>query len=266
MFIENNDNFIINDNIKTQSYISLCINECKNNYLKLFACNDIMELINKLEKLDYDTDSVCARKMKKVGGWKCSDCEKNANAILCQQCWSKVKDKHLNHDIIYNSSTNGTCDCGDPNTLEESLFCPNHKGPLTKEKEIQNYIHKFFPNELIESFEKCTENLIKTLSSYIIDNIENNIIDNNFKDNMEDFVGLIYYVSNNKALMHILSKIFLKNYKIKTKHNCLLINNNEIKFIKSNKEHDCLCPFIRNLMSAWINENQDILYRFFIKL
>ena len=257
--IEDHENSLIsNKNIHFEIYS--CIKVYKNNCLNLFSCKDEIELINKIKKLDYNSDSVCARKMKKIGGWKCSDCEKNANSILCQQCWSKVKDKHLNHDIIYNSSTNGTCDCGDPNTIEESLFCPYHKGPLTKEEDIQKYINKYFSQELNQSFEKYTDKLLKLISQYIIDNIENNTIDIDFKDNIDYFIQFINLLSENKALMHILSKLFLKNYKIKTKHNCLFIN----KFIKKNEDHICFCPFIRILMSGWVNDNQDILFKFLL--
>ena len=255
------NSLITNKNINFEIF---CIKVYKNNCLNLFSCNDEKELINKIKKLDYNSDSVCARKMKNVGGWKCSDCEKNSNSILCQQCWSKVKNKHLNHEIIYNSSTNGTCDCGDPNTVGESLFCPYHKGPLTKEEDIQIYIKKYFSQELIQSFEKYTEKLLKVIAPYIINNIENYTIDIDFKGNIKIFLLFINSLSDNKALMHILSKLFLKNYKIKTKHNCLFINKNEMKFIKKNEEHFCTCPFIRILMSVWTNDNQDILFKFLL--
>ena len=236
---------------------------CK--YLILFSCQNINELITKLKKLDYDTRSVCARKMLKIGGWKCSDCEKNANSILCQQCWRKVRNKHLKHNILYNISTNGTCDCGDPNILTESLFCPNHKGPLTKEIDIQNNINKCFSPEFIQSFENITKELIiEIVIPYIINIIKNN----DFRKNIKYFIDIINVLSHNKALMHIISKIFLTNYKFKTKHNCLLINDNEIKFIKNNEEHDCCCPIIRIIMAAWtdVNQenNQDILYKYLL--
>ena len=233
-------------------------------YLKLFSCDNKKDLIIKLKKLNHDAGSVCARKMIKIGGWKCVDCEKNSNAILCHQCWSKIKDKHLNHNIKYHSSTNGTCDCGDPNTLEKSLFCPCHKGPLTNEKEVENYINKFFSQDLVQSFQNITENLLEKMIPYIIDNIENNKKDENFKNNMNVFIELLDSLSYNNALMHILSKNFLKNYKIKVKHNCLMISDNSIQFIKTNEEHECCCPIIRILMDSWHNDNQDILFRFLL--
>ena len=264
-FLFNNNN--CNDsNDFYELKIQLILKESFDNYLKLFSCNNSKVLSAKLKELNQEAGSVCAGKMIKIGGWKCSDCEKNANAIICHECWKQIKDKHLSHDIKYNGSTNGTCDCGDLNTVEASLFCPNHKGPLTKEEDIQNYINKNIPPELIQSFEKYTEDLIKNILPYIADSIEKKKIDDlYFKENMKEFINQIEVLSNNNALMHILSKIFLKNYKIKTTHNCLLINDNEIKFIiKSNEVHNCVCPLIRYLMEGWVDNNQDVLYRFLL--
>lgn len=237
---------------------------CYNNILELFQCGNGTELINKLKELDYDSGSVCARKMIKIGGWKCSNCEKNGNAILCQQCWSKVRDKHLDHEILFNSTTNGTCDCGDPNTLESSLFCPQHKGPLTKEEDIQKYIIKNFSQDLIQKFEKYIEDFYDKFVPYLVKVIEKKQIYFYFENSMMFYVELINVLSNNIAILHILSKIFLKNYKYKTKHYCLLIKDNEIELIKNKEEHDCCCPLIRILMEAWGDQNQDVLYRFLL--
>ena len=240
------------------------LKQINNKYLQLFSCTNKDDLVLTLKKLNHDAGSVCARKMIKIGGWKCVDCEKNSNAILCHQCWSKIKDKHLNHDINFHSSTNGTCDCGDPNTLQNSLFCPNHKGPLTNEKEVEKYINKFFSQDLVQSFQTITENLLEKMIPYIVDNIENKIKDKNFISTMNQFLEMIDMLSINTALMHILSKIFLKNFKIKVKHNCLMISDNEIKFIKTNEEHECCCPIIRFLMASWCYTNQDVLFRFLL--
>ena len=271
--IEDNNNDDINtqnmeleeeEDLDIDSKIASQFKDCYYEILKLFSCSNGTELINKLKGLEYEAGSVCARKMIKIGGWKCTDCEKNANSIVCQQCWSKVKDKHKDHDIKFNISTNGTCDCGDPNTLSSSLFCPKHKGPLTKEEDIQNYINKNFSKELIQSFEKSIEKFFDNLLPYIVDNIENKKNNPGFRNNMIFYVELINVLTNNSAIMHILSKIFLKNYKYKTKHFCLLFNDNEIKLIKNKEEHDCCCPLIRLLMSAWGGENQDVLFRFLL--
>ena len=263
----------INDNIfyKNVEFSSM-IDEFSCKYLSLFSCKNNKELINRLRMLDSETGSVCARKMSKVGGWRCSDCGKTANFILCHQCWSKIKDKHLEHNIMYNSSTNGTCDCGDPNFLDESLFCPEHKGPLTKEKDIQDYINKCFDPVFIQTFEKLTEELIEKIILYIINNNKKTTV---FRTNIQNFLELLNVLSYNKGLMHIISKILLKNYKYRTNHYCLLINDNEFKFIKNNEEHECLCPIIRHIMTGWVhnddgeedsqyNNNQDILYRFLL--
>ena len=245
-------------NNSSEEEIEFVMEQSWDYYLQLFSCVSVDELISHLKKLDHDAGSVCARKMIRIGGWKCSNCEKNGNAIICHQCWSKIKEKHEKHNIKYNCSTNGTCDCGDLNTVNESLICPQHKGPLKKEEDIQNYINKCFNPKLLQSLEKYTEDLIQKLLS-----LNHNI--NSMRDVTEQLIGLIDVLSNNNAIIHVLSKIFLKNFKIKTKHNCLLINDNEIKLItKDNEIHDCVCPFIRHLMESWIDGNQDIIYRFLL--
>jgi len=270
-----NDNFEFNDIESPEREMEIednnmdgqimdLIKNCYNNILELFQCGNGTELINKLKELDYDSGSVCARKMIKIGGWKCSNCEKNGNAILCQQCWSKVREKHLGHEILFNATTNGTCDCGDPNTLESSLFCPQHKGPLTNEEDIQKYIIKNFSKDLIQTFEKYIEDFYDKFVPYLVKVIENKQISFGFSNNMIFYVELINVLSNNNAILHILSKIFLKNYKYKTKHYCLLVKDNEIELIKNKEEHDCCCPLIRILMEAWGDQNQDVLYRFLL--
>ena len=273
--MEDNLNKISENTFNKGNEFTMMIDEYTNKYLSLFSCKSKEELMDKLKKLDCDTGSVCARKMIKIGGWKCSDCGKNANILLCQQCWSKIKDKHLSHNIIYNSSANGTCDCGDPNFVNESLFCQEHKGPLTKDKDIQDYINKCFTPDIIQTFEKLTEELFEKIILYIINNPEKT---RNLRNNIQYYLQLLYVLSCNKGLMHVISKILLKNYKYRTNHFCLLVNDNEYKFIKNNEEHDCCCPIIRHIMTGWIynddedeyeiqvnkNKNQDILYRFLL--
>ena len=78
------------------------IKETHNKILKLFSCSNDKDLIKQLEKLgsNQHIDNICGVEIEKVDGWKCLDCEKNPNSILCHNFWSKVKDKHINHNIL----------------------------------------------------------------------------------------------------------------------------------------------------------------------
>ena len=265
----NTNDYNFNDNINEKNNETESLNTSEvtsiqqfwDEYLKLFSCENKEELIDKLKELDHDAESICARVLDNEGGWKCSDCEKNDNSIICHQCWSKIKSKHENHNIKYHYLVKGTCDCGDLNTVEETLFCPQHKGPLTKEEDILKFINKSFTPEFIQNFEKITEHLILVFLFYINGQDQNADI----STEIENFINIIDVLSNNNAIIHILSKIFLKNFKLETKHNCLLVNDNEFKFVmKENEVHICECPFIRYLMEFWVNGNQDILYRFLL--
>jgi hypothetical protein len=109
-------------------------------YLDMLKLKTIEELGVFFSLLELDTGTICSKKMIDVGGWRCADCVLNDNTIFCQDCWSQMKDKHKNHNIVYIGRVSGTCDCGDHNSISKEYFCPKHKGIFRNDYEIQNYI------------------------------------------------------------------------------------------------------------------------------
>ena len=257
-----------NDNPKTKTSvesISESLNKFNKIILTIFEEQNKENLKKKLKKLNQNFNNICAHAIVDEGGWKCRDCEKEETSIICQQCWSLIKDKHIDHNILYDTDVNGICDCGDSNILNEKDFCPNHQGLLKNEDDIETYINKCFDEKIINSFKENLDTLFKKFGLYILYYIENKIEneDEDFFDNIDKFLKSIAIFSDNNALILVISELLLKNYKYetKTKHICFKINgNDEYEIIKEETEHECFCPFICLLMSCWKNKNTDILY------
>ena len=214
---------------------------------------------------DIETGSVCAGKMESVGGWRCLDCIKNENTIFCQNCWSQMKQLHQDHNIVFLTSVNGTCDCGDPNTIDKKYFCPKHKGPMTNEENIEDYIKNCLGEKIAADLKKINKIMFKEMAKYVIRAIEEKKTnDKNFSDNISSFIDYITGPClSSKACMHIFAELLLENYPFKTKHVCLQLNKGEGKLIKSSIfNHDCCCPFIRLLMPIWPLGKEKVIYSF----
>ena len=94
-----------------------------------------------LKSISKPNQRACNREIKSgEGGFRCVDCTLLTNAIFCNDCFSKTRDRHKNHNVLFKPYSNGFCDCGDPNSAIKESFCPDHQGPFTNENEIMNYI------------------------------------------------------------------------------------------------------------------------------
>lgn len=234
-------------------------------YMEITKVKSPLEMTFFLSLADIDTGSVCATKMESVGGWRCLDCIKNENTIFCQDCWSKMKDKHADHNIVFLTTVNGTCDCGDPNTIDKQYFCPKHKGPMTEEKEIEAYEKSCLGEIIINDLKKVTKNMFKEMAAYIIRAIqEKKTNDKLFISNVGSFIDFISTPCIiSKACMHIIAELLLENYPYKTKHVCIQLNESKSKLIKSSIfSHDCTCPFIKILMPLWPIGKEKVIYSF----
>ena len=56
--------------------------------------------------------------------WSCLTCEVNKQACYCDSCY--IGSLHIDHNSFYTLIDYGCCDCGDPNYLTPSSFCPTH--------------------------------------------------------------------------------------------------------------------------------------------
>ena len=108
---------------------------------------DFEDCIKYLEKKAIPNKFICAGVIDNIPGWKCVECSKYENAIYCNDCYIKSKDTHKNHKVLYLVSSSGMCDCSDPDSL--TTFCPDHSGPLSDQKQIDDYISKSFEKEIL---------------------------------------------------------------------------------------------------------------------
>ena len=132
-------------------------------YMKVTNTKTALEMTLLFTLSDIDQGSVCAGKMESVGGWSCLDCIKNETTIFCQNCWSQMKNQHKNHNIIFDTTVNGTCDCGDPNSIDKQYFCPKHKGPMTDEEEIEAYTKKCLGEKIVSELKIINKNMFREM-------------------------------------------------------------------------------------------------------
>ena len=116
-----------------------------------------------LKSISKPNNTVCNKRIPEgEGGWKCLDCEVDSLSLICNDCFSKMKDKHKGHKISFNPANNGYCDCGDPNVILKEGFCPDHQGPFTNKNDLMNFI-KDCLNETILNEINCKLNNIFNL-------------------------------------------------------------------------------------------------------
>ena len=119
-----------------------------------------------LESTAIKNKSVCAGIIDEIPGWTCSDCSDVSNSIYCSECYLKCKDLHKGHNVCFCPSSYGMCDCGDPNAFD--VFCPDHKGPLTDQKQINEYIEKSFSSEVLSKLKTFFDDLFLQFSKFFI--------------------------------------------------------------------------------------------------
>ena len=137
-------------------------------YLDHLKLNSVEDMATFFALLEVDSNTICARKMVEVGGWRCADCVKNDTIIFCQDCWSLMKDMHKDHNIVFLNRVNGTCDCGDHNCIDKKYFCPNHKGIIEGEEEIKKFINKSLGENLSAKIKEITETMFDSMFKYFV--------------------------------------------------------------------------------------------------
>ena len=265
-------------------YIHQLINNTIDNFKKKKNVENISQLM-KFLKITSDSEissqKICLRPIKNQGAWKCKDCQKNKESFYCNECWGKVKDKHIskNHNYEYYLDLFcATCDCGNPNAIDEEFTCSKHK------KTSSGFNMNITSNFQKEEFKSIHRELFKELSVYIIKSQKNKQTDDKlFKDNIASFVKYISELCfNSKIVLNWIADLLLDNYPTYCDHKCIDISkiiedHNNISILSKNKiddNHDkvligvtkdkkCCCPFIRLLMSVWNNKNRIINKRYF---
>jgi len=85
--------------------------------LLIFKVENEEELIDHLKEINVNTNQVCANELKRgMSAWVCKDCEVDSSCIICNECYEKSIEKHINHKKSLKTSVSGCCDCGDPDS------------------------------------------------------------------------------------------------------------------------------------------------------
>ena len=179
------------------------------NFSNIFGFQNYDEdLFKYLKQISKPNNQICNKNIKSgEGGWKCKDCEITSNSIICVQCFEKSKGKHKNHKVIFESGGLGYCDCGDPNSVKEEGFCPDHLGPFKDYNSLFNYIKSGFNEKIFSLLDNNLEQIFKLLSSYIFLYENNNFKNGNetFKmlDKVVDLIENCY--NNNLCIFHLIT-------------------------------------------------------------
>ena len=247
---------------------------------------NIEDTMNYLESIAIPHNCKCSEIIDSLPGWKCLDCSE-FGSIYCSNCYIKSKNLHKGHKIHFlpkSEKTTGRCDCGDGNYLK--VFCPEHKGSFKDMKEIDEFIEKSFPADILSKLNSFFDDLFLRFSQYLAlgeqcnffrwdilqfetftENEKNDIflLKDNFCVVLQNFLTFLYMITNkNMGMLHLVSKYFLNNYLSKNSeeifkvcHTCAKLENKKIEIIKeqeSDNKHDCKCPFLRLILSNWRNE------------
>ena len=233
-------------------------------YLAFTKKKTFEEMALYFKELEIDASTICAKKMVNVGAWRCKDCAKTDNTIFCQECWSKMREKHKDHDVIFLSTSNGTCDCGDHNMIDKEYFCPDHIGIFENEQEINGYILESLGQDLTFQLTTLNKKFFDKIAEYIIRAINDKKTETiSFTKVMNEFVTCFGILCNlNTACCYIISNLLLHNYAFKTKHTCIQITDKGMKIKQSSLfAHDCTCPFIRLILQFWPVKKELLLYK-----
>ena len=196
-----------------------------------------------------------------MGAYTCKNCEKDANCIICVECYDKSN--HLNHEVSFKSFITGACDCGDQDSWDPKGSCPDHTGLITSNEEIKNLIIKDFKEKTINELYEVLNDLFLILSEEI-NECENNREDELSASNVIEIISFIELLAkSNLDFLHIIEEFFEKNYSVQTNHICFkidLINNKIENFSLTNEIHLCSCSILQNLLRIW-DKNYDIKYK-----
>ena len=277
---------------KETKNLDLYLNESIKEFHKIFNINfnNFNDALNYLEINAIPNNCVCAGVIEIIPGWKCVECSRYENSIYCNNCYIKSKHLHKGHTIHYLPNSGGMCDCGDPDAL--TTFCPEHSGPHTNQNDINEYISKSFPKNILTNLIKFFNIFFQKFSKYLMlleqfdyfyqDKFEEHFGNNNQNDknliiekediillknnfgiifqNLLDFLRLI--TEKNLGMLYLVSTYFLNNHlseqiledEYYSIHRCIKVYENNIEIIyKEKQSHICQCPFLRLLMSNWRN-------------
>ena len=235
----------------------------------------LQQTFDYLESISIPTKCVCAGIIDNIPGWKCTDCSIYENSIYCSECYFKSKELHKNHKVEFLNNSSGMCDCGDPDSLYN--YCPEHCGPFTDQKQIDDYINKVIPENILKNIKIFLDDLFYQYTKYLLLTEKcklffNNILEenrnkledekitilnlkNNFAIVFKNFMNFLRKITEkNSAMLHLMASYFLKNNLREGKdgenegwatHSCIRVsshNSFEILYKDKNANKNILSP------------------------
>ena len=250
------------------SKIHLYFEDKLKTFPSLFDSNlkDMTETINYLEKIAIPSNTECTEIIDNIPCWRCLDCTEY-NSIYCSNCYIKSKNLHKEHRVHFLPKIGGMCDCGEPNTFK--IFCPEHKGPFTEQKQIDEFINKSFSQEILGKLIYFFDDLFLQFSKYLVlteqctffckeifsKNIHNVrekddvfTLKENFGIVFQNFLTFLYVITNkNMGMLYLITKYIIKNHlasdnnideKFKTSHSCIILENKNIQIKYRNENYN----------------------------
>ena len=286
------DNTFNNKIFNETKNIDLFLNKSIKEFYLIFNNKNIKDFddcLKYLEKIEKPNKCVCAGVINEIPGWRCFECCKYDNAIYCNDCYIKSKNAHKDHKVFFLPNSGGMCDCGDPDSLY--TFCPEHSGPYSDQKLIDEYISSVFEKEILDNLKSFFDALFLEFSKYLIltekcelfcsslfeEKFKNDKLDKEANDIkslkkafcfvFQKFLNFLRLISQkNLGMLHLIANYFLKNHFEKeklsneymTNHRCIKISPNNIELFFLDKEiHFCICPFFRLFMTNY-RDNIDL--------
>lgn len=124
--------------------------------------------IEELSK-SFPTQSSCG-KIFKYGDlvYRCKTCTHDDTCVLCAQCF--VKGDHVDHNVTFSITKHGggCCDCGELESWNTELNCPNHKTTMPTYSFTDNPAAVKFGELFKELLEFAVPNLSASLFNHII--------------------------------------------------------------------------------------------------
>ena len=249
-------NEIENETAKIHSYFI----EKVNNFPLLFEKDQaILDAVYYfLETTSIPNKCECAGIIDTIPGWRCSDCSHYDTSIYCSNCYIKSKHLHQGHKVFYLRSSGGMCDCGDPDSL--NVFCVDHCGPYTDQKQIDEIIAKSFPESLLNKLKEFFDEFFIHFSKYLLLTEKckffyTEILEEDKPDNKEVkdinllkknctivFQNLLHFLfkltEKNIGMSHLIASYLLKNHlkdEDTTCHSCIKIEKQKFEILYKQK-------------------------------
>jgi len=281
-------------NIETEK-IALFLEKSFVEFPKLFDSNfnTFDNSLNYLKNVTIPNKYVCAKDIHSIPGWTCQDCAKYTDSIFCHDCYKKSKNLHKDHRLYFLPNSSGMCGCGEPEALY--TFCPEHNGPHTEKEQIDEFISKVFPSEILEKLNTFFKQFFQEFSKYFIlvekckyfcteifhqafeyvdhdtpnlykEKMDIILLKFNFCIVYQNFLNFIRLITeNNLGMLYIIANFFLENHleniaideDYKTSHRCIKFGIKDIHVLNNEKgSHICHCPFFALFLCNWRNTKE----------